>query len=71
MDELEIAHILKHWAEPDANFREELLRRCLDELDCGDGCEELDDDALDLLSAAGDVFAEGMPSKTDGNTSWP
>lgn len=42
-------------------FREELLARCLDELDAGscDGGAELDDSALDLLAAAGDAFAPG------------
>lgn len=42
-------------------FREELLARCLEELDAGscDGGAELDDSALDLLAAAGDAFAPG------------
>ncbi|MBQ9041281.1 MAG: hypothetical protein IJ111_00535 [Eggerthellaceae bacterium] len=42
-------------------FREELLARCLEELDAGscDSGTELDDSALDLLAAAGDAFAPG------------
>ena len=52
MNDNEIIKLLKEWATPDESFREDLLQRCLKEID-QDG-EELDDDTLDLLAAAGD-----------------
>ena len=44
-------------------FRDELLERCLSELDSDNRVLELDDEALELLSAAGDatLFVSGEP----------
>ena len=42
-------------------FREDLLNRCLAILGTDSSGIELDDDELDLLSAAGDVFLNKLP----------
>ena len=42
-------------------FREKLLARCLAELNADDGIAEVPDDDLELLAAAGDVFASDLP----------
>ena len=60
MDEVKIADILKRWAKTDEDFCEDLLRRCLDVLDEGD-CAELEDSELDMLAAAGDIYASSEP----------
>lgn len=44
---------------PSEARREELLNRCLAEIDCYDG-REIDDDALDALAAAGDIFVDAQ-----------
>lgn len=61
----DIEHILaRGFAIPDQQAREELLQRCLDELN-DESASEIDDSELDLLAAAGDVFsAKGNDSKS-------
>ena len=46
------------------SFRDALLARCLDELGADEDGSELDDEALDLLAAAGDAFA-------NADDAWP
>ena len=59
MDESDVKQVLKRWARADDAFGEELLQRCQAVLCQGDcDCVELEDEALDMLAAAGDVFSQ-------------
>ena len=42
-------------------FREELLARCLAVLECNDVGMALEDDELEMLAAAGDLFGGEQP----------
>ena len=56
MDEKEITRLLSQdLSEGTEAFRDALLARCLDALDAESQSQELDDDQLELLAAAGDV----------------
>ena len=57
MDEKEITRLLSQdLSEGTEAFRDALLARCLDALDAESQSQELDDDQLELLAAAGDVL---------------
>jgi len=63
MEDRDIVQALREgFPLPDEAKRDDLLHRCLAEIDCSDGVE-LDDDVLDALAAAGDVF---LTMRTDG-----
>lgn len=60
MDEQEFKQMLERLLQRDPSagseaFREDLLARCLEVLGADDEVVALDDDELDMLSAAGDI----------------
>ncbi len=58
MNEAQLAKILSHdYSIGTERFRDELLVRCLDNLDADPYAVELNEFELDLLSAAGNPFA--------------
>ena len=54
MDEKQITNVLERdYSEGTEEFREGLLARCLDVLDAGDEINEVGDEDLEMLAAAG------------------
>lgn len=70
IDDMEFEARLKgllsqNFSEGTETFRDALLERCLDVLDADGGKAELEDEALELLAAAGDIWMiKADPNRT-------
>lgn len=71
MEEREFERMLEGLMSSDCSkgteaFRDALLERCLTVLGEDTECVELDDEDLDMLAAAGDVYASSTTTWGDG-----